>query len=393
MNNADERWVVCLGGGWNQLPFIEEAKRQGYKTAVFDRDPRAPARLQAQKFYPISSHDEAAVLAAVKELKRDTPIAGVLSYSSRYEALRTAALAAQSCGVALFTTKDVSALASRAATLDALRRAGIKTPSFAVAADAPEALRHAEAFGYPVVLKPAEGGSASSGVCIVRSAEELSRNFAAAHSVGGTIVEQYMEGEEYVLQGYIRGGVPFALPIFKKHTVSAQGRPIHAGYQSAEEPRLAGLFAGICRALNLPGYLFAADVIVSGGAVYVIDVGFLLDACMDRLLAHAGVDIYALLVALSTHAPLPAAAAPRSPCALSFIYAKKRGVLTKRAAARAPQQQGAVIEWEKHLFGSVVAGPRSVDDTLGVALALSADAGNAYAAATAAAQSAADVVE
>ncbi len=82
-----------------------------------------------------------------------------------------------------------------------MRRAGIPVPDHVMVDDADAAVKAAESFGYPVVVKPAnldQGGGVAAGL---RNAEGVRRAFAAARALSEEIlVERHFEGNDYRLQ-------------------------------------------------------------------------------------------------------------------------------------------------------------------------------------------------
>ncbi len=84
------------------------------------------------------------------------------------------------------------------------RQAGIATPDFLVIEEKADALRAAEAFGYPLILKPSDQGS-SVGMSKVFEAAELGAAVDLALSFGGqALAERCIVGDEMtvaVLQG------------------------------------------------------------------------------------------------------------------------------------------------------------------------------------------------
>ena len=100
-------------------------------------------------------------------------------------------------------------------------RAGLRTPAFVTL---PQSLFRelgahrildslVERIGLPLVVKPAEGGSAL-GVTVVRSADELPRAMVECFSYGDTaLVERAVLGTEVAVSVLDTGSGPFALPV------------------------------------------------------------------------------------------------------------------------------------------------------------------------------------
>jgi hypothetical protein len=84
----EKKWVVILGGGKSQLPFINSSKKLGYNILVIDKDPIAIAIKDADLFLNISTHDSNIVLQKVIVL--DLKIVGLIARTTG-KALITAA--------------------------------------------------------------------------------------------------------------------------------------------------------------------------------------------------------------------------------------------------------------------------------------------------------------
>lgn len=61
-------YIIILGAGENQLPFILESKIMGYKTIVFDRDATKIGASEADLFYPLSIYDSVKILDLLETL-------------------------------------------------------------------------------------------------------------------------------------------------------------------------------------------------------------------------------------------------------------------------------------------------------------------------------------
>ena len=55
MNNS--YWVICLGGNYNQVPYLNELKKMGYSLVLFDKNINAPA-IKLAYLYIQSSYDD-----------------------------------------------------------------------------------------------------------------------------------------------------------------------------------------------------------------------------------------------------------------------------------------------------------------------------------------------
>jgi len=80
-----------------------------------------------------------------------------------------------------------------------LRDAGLPAPRNVVVQDAATAVRAAEAFGYPVVVKPAAADYARGVSTSIHNAEHVREAFVRAAEWGPVLVEQQIEGDQHRL--------------------------------------------------------------------------------------------------------------------------------------------------------------------------------------------------
>ncbi|MGJ8589945.1 MAG: acetate--CoA ligase family protein [Yoonia sp.] len=97
-------------------------------------------------------------------------------------------------------TSTVSAGLARdkVACAKVLRDAGLPVPKHRLATSAEQAIKVAEAFGFPVVLKPANLDGGVGVLAGLRDADAVSRGFASVIKYGKhVLVEQFIQGQDY----------------------------------------------------------------------------------------------------------------------------------------------------------------------------------------------------
>jgi biotin carboxylase len=219
--------VLSTTTGYQLRAFSDAAERLGIELVLAtDRchelhDPWRDGAI-AVRFY-----DDVASLEAITTAARERPVAGVLALGDRPTVL--AARVAAALGLPGNPVAAAEASRNKKAMRRRFAEAGMPTPWFselAVQADAGAAASH---IAYPCVIKPL-GLSASRGVIKADTAAQfeyavrrvralLARPDLRAQRTGLTdelLIEGYIEGREYAVEGLMTGGELTVLAIFDK---------------------------------------------------------------------------------------------------------------------------------------------------------------------------------
>ncbi len=355
-------WICIIGGGKSQAPFISATASLGARTLVFDGDAKAPGRELADRFVAVSTHDTAAVLNHLDGFDGGPP-AGCFTYSSFEQALTTTAAVVERYGLFGLTTEALHRTWSKAQMRAHLDAAGVATPAWRRAESAAD-LEEFLADHPRAIIKPARGGVGSAGVALVDEGTGDAADVLGAaceiSSDGTAIAEEYLEGEEYSVDGWVTRGEVHVLATSRKHTDPE--RFVIEGYvfDSREESPFSDFAAGVVAALALDNTFFSLDVLATSSAPVVLDAGPLLDAKVDRLLHHAGVDVYAIPTATALGNEIDPGAMRFGAHGLRFLYADSPGTIAKVHSG----EPAVALELEKEP-GEEVVPPRSVADTIG----------------------------
>jgi biotin carboxylase len=200
--------VLVVGCGFPQLSLIRAAKRRGWQVVGADANPRAVAAGLCDVFHEVSTRDVDGLAEVVKQERLDA----ATTTGSEVALRATAALTAQ---VGLRFYADPATIA-RCQDKDAMRAAyqagGVAVPPFAACKELDQARAFAQREGYPLVVKPARGWG-QRGVARVENEQELAHAYAEAraHSAEAglptVVVEAWLEGREYSVNGWVEDGV------------------------------------------------------------------------------------------------------------------------------------------------------------------------------------------
>ena len=282
---------------------------------------------------PVRFHDVAPSLELIVHRAREVPIDGILAVGDRPVVL--AAHAAQALGIRWHSIAGAEASTDKRRSRAALATAGLPSPRFAIR-DARSAMRDSgfairdsgsairdQGFEFPVVLKPL-GLSGSRGVIRANDPGAFAAAFerirallarpevrAARSGVEDEIlVEQYIDGEEFALEGVLTDGVlrvfalfdkpdPLVGPFFEETIYVTPSR-------AAEEIqfRIAAAVEDAAHALGLGhGPVHAECRVTPQGQIYILEVAARpIGGLCSRVLAFAGPEPASLESVLLAHA-------------------------------------------------------------------------------------------
>jgi biotin carboxylase len=238
---------------------------------------------------PVRFHEEDASLDAVVDAARARSLAGVIAVGDR--PLVLAARVAEALGLPGNPVHAARASASKRLTRERLAAAGLPGPVFHTTTIAADVDRLAAQVTFPAVLKPV-GLAGSRGVMRVdtpdglrtafaRLARLLARPDVRAQRTGmedDVLVEAFIPGREYAVEGVVTGGVfaPFALfdkpdpldgPFFEE-TIYVTPSRASASVQAA----IVAAVARAVRALGLEHGPVHAECRVHEAGVFVLEV-------------------------------------------------------------------------------------------------------------------------
>ena len=187
--------LLLLGGSRYLVPVIREAKALGCHTITCDYLPHNYAHQISDEYHNVSITDMEATLNLARELKVD----GVMSFACDPGVI-TAAYVAEQLGLPnVGPYESVAILQDKGRFRAFLRDNGFTVPGSRSFDDIGAALREAESFSYPLIVKPVDNAG-SKGVRRVNSPEELEQAIRYALSFtrcGRFILEDFIEKEGF----------------------------------------------------------------------------------------------------------------------------------------------------------------------------------------------------
>ncbi len=209
--------IAILGASYFQLPLIEKAHEMGYITHVFAWARNDVGEQAADFFYPISITEKERIL----EQCRKIGICGICSIASDV-AVNTVNYVANELGLVGNTYYCSNCSTNKFLMRSIFKEKGDPSVSYYYLVSS-----HADisnySIKYPVIVKPTDR-SGSRGVCRVDNEERIVEavNRAISESFEKkAIIEEYIEGDEYSVEGISYRGNHKILAITKKITTDA----------------------------------------------------------------------------------------------------------------------------------------------------------------------------
>jgi biotin carboxylase len=276
----------------------------GMRVVGVDANAQAVAVRHCDDFERVSTDDADGIAALVERLG-----CRAITTSGSEVSLRATAIVAASLGLPFYADPET---VRRCQEKDAMRAAyaaaGVAVPPFAACASLDDARAFARANGWPLVVKPARGWG-QRGVACVESETELVRAYEEARAHSATVVvEAWLEGREYSVNGWIEDGRLVSYCVTERITVPGK-RPLGvmiaeayaSGLSREDEARVVeearrgaaalGHLRGPCYSQVVLGargcFLFETAARLGGG----------FDADVTKL--ASGVDLYARLLGVA----------------------------------------------------------------------------------------------
>ena len=362
--------LVVLGGNISQRTLIVQARARGTTVCVVDAN---PAKLGLALADVPVVQDFSATAEVVERLARVgvRPV-GVASMGADAAVLPVARLAA-ALGLPGLPLDVARAATDKGVMRAAFETAGVPCPRSAEV-DGAEAARAAyRALGPSVAVKPADG-SAQRGVTAVHAASDLDvalvRARAASRS-GRLIVERYVDGPEFTVNGFVVGGAYRAVTLTRRvlHDPPPLGVCLAHRYPAAVTDADARALVDTARAATLalgiddaPSY---AQLRLGPEGPVVIEVGARLGGGKDAELARlvTGVDTVGAVIDAALGRLTEASLRPgarSAACGQVHFVVRPPGVVRRLDAGRAAALPGVVeADWYRspgQVLGPLVSG-------------------------------------
>lgn len=215
----------------------------------------------------------------VEEYHARYPFDGIFTYRE-YAVLATAHIA-EAIDLPWNSVSSIQVVRNKHLTRECLRAAGLQQPKSIYCKSAEEAVevfqmnKHISSW----VIKPASG-SGSVGVYKVTCIQELREAIKSVCKIvgeSGFLLEEYIDGEEYSVEGIVDNGRAFTLAVTEKHTTNEPnfietGHVIPAPIDPKLRKKIANIVDMALQAIGMRMGIFHVEVFISDDQVIIGEV-------------------------------------------------------------------------------------------------------------------------
>ncbi|MEU5881902.1 ATP-grasp domain-containing protein [Spirillospora sp. NPDC047279] len=343
--------LACLG-------VLLRARELGLETIVVSHDegdrllPDA-VRAAADRLVVLDANDEEALTRAVLGLHAERPLTGIIAGFEFY--VEAVAGLAERLGLPGLPVTAAPGLRDKAAMRAKAAAAGLRVPRLATVSTAGELRAAGERVGYPLVLKPRDSAGsvhvsrADDAAALLRAYERMTgdpRTDLGRGMDGRAVVEEYLDGPELTVEGYVADGSVVIASVTAKFlgpepTFVETGHIAQADLPRSERDAVETYVRDLCAALGLTLGPFHCELRLVDGEPVLIEIGARLPGghIVDLVELATGVSLPAVMLAAATGLDLATVAPPRAP------RAKYAGIALLIAPGVA--RLGTVTGWER----------------------------------------------
>ena len=376
--------ILILGAGIYQVPLILTAKRLGIYTIVASIPGNYPGFEIADKVYYENTTDFEKILEIAKEEKID----GIVTAGTDV-AVITIGRVCDTLGLTGLSYDAAQAATDKYRMKECYEAFGVRTAKFRmISVDDADYADKLTGLDFPLMFKSVDS-SGSRGIIKVNNREEFES--ARANVLDNTrsdhfIVEEYVDGEEFGAQAFVRNGkLQFVLPhgdyVFKGDTGVPVGHfaPYDLPQEVIDDTNLQlGLAA---KAMGLDNCAINADFILKDNKVYVLELGGRSGAtCLAELVSiYYGYDYYEKIIRTALGEKVSFESDKAVPNASHLLTSDRDGVIVSQSNNNEPNPDIVDVQFDlkpgdevhkfrigPHRIGHVI----TKGETLGSAVAL-----------------------
>jgi biotin carboxylase len=273
----ENKLLHIVGGGQNQILFVQMAKSMGYKVLVTDMYPDPPCKAIADIFEQVNTTDKEGTLAVAIKHKIDAIVTDQTDV-----AVPTVAYVAENLGLKGIGYETALKFTNKYSMREYMRKEYPECiPEFNFFQEPYEAIGFVEKNKNQIdklVVKPVNS-QGSKGVAFLdqnQYKEQIANAFLESRS-RGILIEQRIGGFEFSVEAFVRNGEVFNLAVTKKYHYESNDcidiRNTYLGDISNElESSLFSLNTNVIKALKLSFGVTHAEYKVENGRPYLMEI-------------------------------------------------------------------------------------------------------------------------
>ena len=296
--------VFMLGAGFMQGVAIRAARALGCTVVAADGNPSAVCAAEADEFVCIDLKDTARLIDYARYLQQNGGLDAVFTAATDFSAAVAAISAA--CGLRGHTLEAALNATDKVRMRECFRKTGVPSPAFieltaadlaapadrfvaadnlpygdagAATADTLERRLGELAGRFPLVVKPVDNMGAR-GCSLVKNLSELRKAAATALQYsrsGRAIVEEYIEGSEFSIEGLIFGGRLYITALADRHIFFPpyfieMGHTIPSECTQDIADEVISVFERGVHALGLTDGAVKGDILMRNGKAFVGEI-------------------------------------------------------------------------------------------------------------------------
>ena len=277
--------VFMLGAGFMQGVAIRAARALGCTVVAADGNPSTVCAAEADEFVCIDLKDTARLIDYARYLQQNGGLDAVFTAATDFSAAVAAVAAA--CGLRGHTLEAALNATDKVRMRECFRKAGVPSPAFieltaadlAATADMLERQLGELAGRFPLVVKPVDNMGAR-GCSLVKNLVGLQESAASAlrySRSGRVIVEEYIEGSEFSIEGLVFGGRLYITALADRHIFFPpyfieMGHTIPSECPQEIADEVISVFERGVHALDLTDGAVKGDILVRNGKAFVGEI-------------------------------------------------------------------------------------------------------------------------
>lgn len=195
--------IMILGASKGQVPFINICKEKGYYVICVSIKGDYPGFKIADKCYYIDTRDEEQILNIARAEQIDA-----ITSDQTDVCTSTIAYVSEKMGLKSIGYDKALLFSNKYQMRNKAQELGFAVPAFFNARSLNEALKKLPSINFPAIIKPVDS-SGSRGVRKILNVSDLRQYFSESQSnskSGEVIVEEFIEGREYLADGLVIDG-------------------------------------------------------------------------------------------------------------------------------------------------------------------------------------------